>query len=240
MKRIPDESIDMILCDLPYGTTANAWDSVIPFNQLWGQYERLIKDNGAIVLTANQGFTNQLINSKLELYKYKWIWVKSNATNFINAKNRPMSSFEEILIFSKGKTANGSNPKMNYFPQGLVSINKTMKNVSSSFGNNAHQWNMPKTYNQEFTNYPNDVLKFKQEKNGFHPTQKPVALFEYLIKTYTIKGNTVLDNCMGSGTTAIACLNTDRKFIGFETNKEYFEKSLQRIKNNTTQLNLFE
>lgn len=239
MKRLSDKSIDMILCDLPYGTTANDWDSAIPFDKLWEQYERLIKDIGAIVLTANQGFSNELLYSKIDLYKYKWIWVKNNATNFINAKNRPMSSFEEVLIFSKGKTANGSNPKMNYFPQGLMRVNKTMKNANSSFENNARQWNMPKTYNQEFTNYPNDVLKFNQEKNGFHPTQKPVALFEYLIKTYTNKGDIVLDNCMGSGTTAVACLNTERRFIGFETNKSYFERSLDRIKNNVTQIDLF-
>lgn len=156
----------------------------------------------------------------------------------MNAKNRPMSSFEEILVYSKGKTANGSNPKMKYFPQGLIRINKTAKNSDSTWGNNAHDWNKPDNYFQEFTNYPNDVLKFNQDKDGMHPTQKPVALFEYLIKTYTCEGDLVLDNCMGSGTTAVACMNTDRNFIGFEKEKEYFDKANVRIAQNTHQLEL--
>ena len=241
MKRIPGGSIDMILCDLPYGTTANKWDSVLPFDKLWKQYERVIKDNGVIALTANQGFVKQVIDSNTNLYRYKWIWVKNNATNFMNAKNRPMSQFEEVLMFSKGRTANGSNNKMVYYPQGLIKLGKEQKNADSSFKNNARDWKKrPEIYVQEYTNYPTDILRFDYDKNTFHPTQKPVALFEYLIKTYTNKGETVLDNCMGSGTTAIACLNTERNFIGFETNKEYYDKSLERIKNNVTQLDLFE
>lgn len=189
MKKIPDDSIDMILCDLPYGTTANKWDSVIPFEPLWKEYERLIKPQGAIVLTANQGFTNSLINSNQAWYRYKWIWIKNNATNFVNAKNRPMSKYEEILVFSEKGTANHSGGEralnMNYFPQGLIRINKTMNGSKRGVGNQLHEWNMPDSYVQEFTNYPNDILYFDRDKDTWHPTQKPVALFEYLIRTYT-------------------------------------------------------
>ena len=216
MKKVPDESVDMILCDLPYGITDHAWDTIIPFDKLWEAYERIIKPKAAIVLTANLGFTNQVINSNLKLYKYKWIWIKNNATNYINANNRPMSKFEEILIFSKGKTANNPEIQMKYFPQGLI------RKVDGGY-----------------TNYPKDVLNFKRDIYTFHPTQKPLALFEYLIKTYTKEGELVMDNCMGSGTTAVACLNTNRRYIGFETNKDYYEKSLERIKSNVTQLTLF-
>jgi len=223
MKLLLDESVDMILCDLPYGTTKNIWDTIIPFSSLWEQYERIIKENGAIVLTANSYFTNLIANSNLKLYRYKWIWVKNNATNPFNAKNKPMSQFEEILVFSKGKTANGGIPKMNYFPQGLVKTSKTKREKQE----------------QKYENYPRDVLYFKRDPTSFHPTQKPIALFEYLIRTYTHKGDLVLDNYMGSGTTAIACLNTERKFIGFETNEEYYEKSLKRIADNITQFHLF-
>ncbi|TYU89009.1 site-specific DNA-methyltransferase [Listeria monocytogenes] len=239
MQRIPDKSIDMILCDLPYETTNNSWDSIIPFDKLWEQYERVITNQGAIVLTANGSFTYKVISSNIELYKYKWIWLKNKITNFVNAKNKPMTAFEEVLIFSKGVTANGSDKRMNYNPQGLVPFGQSVKQGIDGklVGKRpSHK----ERYLQEYTNYPNDVLKFDSERQGFHPTQKPVALFEYLIKTYTNKGDIVLDNCMGSGTTAVAALNTERNYIGFETNKEYYEKSLERIKNNTTQLDLFE
>ena len=223
MKLLPDESIDMILCDLPYGITKNAWDTIISFTLLWEQYERIIKDTSAIVLTATTNFTNEVLNSNPKLYRYKWVWVKNNATNPMNAKNRPMGQFEEILVFSKGNTANGSRLKMKYFPQGLVKVSKTSK------GNRK----------QAYENYPKDVLYYNRDPTSFHPTQKPVALFEYLIRTYTRQGDIVLDNCMGSGTTAIACINTQRQYIGFETNEKYYKKSLERIENNTTQLQLF-
>jgi DNA modification methylase len=223
MKLLPDKSVDMILCDLPYGITGNAWDSIIPFTVLWEEYERLIRDDGAIVLTASAGFTNKVINSNPALYRYKWVWIKNNATNPHNAKNKPMCKFEEILVFSKGTTANGSAKKMKYFPQGLLKVTRKHKAKPA----------------QEYENYPCDVLRFNRDLNIFHPTQKPIELFEYLIRTYTSKNEVVLDNCMGSGTTAIACINTERQFIGFETNKEYYEKSLKRIENNNTQLHLF-
>lgn len=239
MKRIHDSSVDMILCDLPYETTNNSWDAIIAFDKLWEQYERVIKDKGAIILTANGSFTNKVINSNPDLYKYKWIWIKNKITNFVNAKNRPMTAFEEVLVFSKGVTANASDRRMNYYPQGLIPFGQSVKQGIDGklVGKRpSHK----ERYLQEYTNYPNDVLKFESERQGFHPSQKPVPLFEYLIKTYTSKGDIVLDNCMGSGTTAIACINTERNFIGFETNEEYYNKSLQRIKNNVTQLDLFD
>ena len=223
MKLLADRSIDMILCDLPYGVTKNEWDTIIPFDKLWEQYERIIKDDGAIVLTANASFTNKLINSNPKLYRYKWIWIKNNVTNFVNAQYRPMSNFEEVLIFSKGTAASNSQLRMKYFPQGLLERMKRYRDTS----------------NQKYENYPKDTLHYNREPYGFHPTQKPVALFEYLVRTYTREGELVLDNCMGSGTTAIACLNMERDYIGFETNEEYYQKALKRIENNTTQLNLF-
>lgn len=241
MKRIPDKSIDMILCDLPYGTTGNSWDNIIPFNELWKEYERIITNEGAIVLTANSSFTNKIISSNEKLYRYKWIWVKNTVTNPMNAKNRPMVSFEEILVFSKNVTANATTNKMNYFPQGLIRLNKKLVGKrKSQYGGHIHEWNAPDTYTQEFTNYPKDVLFYDVDPDRIHPTQKPVSLFEYLIKTYTNKGDIVLDNCMGSATTAVACMNTDRNFIGFEKEKSYFELGNKRIAENTKQLNLLE
>lgn len=231
MEKIPDKSVDMILCDLPYGTTAARWDNVINFDELWRQYERVIKDNGAIVLTASGAFTHHLINSNMKLYKYKWIWVRGKKGNFVNSKNRPMTKFEEVLIFSKGNTANGSKNKMKYNPQGLIPLNKVNK-LKGNFKNMAgkrpsHKDEVLQTY----TNYPVDILLDYQiiEKNRLHPTQKPVALFEYLIKTYTNENETVLDNCMGSGTTAISCINTNRNYIGFELDEEYYNLANERI-----------
>ena len=241
MKCIPDGSVEMILCDLPYGTTASEWDNIIPSVQLWEQYERVITDTGAIVLTASGQFTHKLIQSNLNLYKYKWIWVKSKRGNFVNAKNRPMTAFEEVLVFSKGNTANGSKRRMNYYPQGIVPTRKINKDNGSRFGSMAGKRpGHKKETIQEFTNFPHDVLKFDSEGKPEHPTQKPVPLFEYLIKTYTNKNEIVLDNCMGSGTTAIACINTERNFIGFELDKTYYEKSLKRIKEHTTQTDIFD
>ena len=235
MKRIADQSIDMVLCDLPYGITGNKWDTIIPFGPLWEQYERITKKDSAIVLSAGGVFTNKVVNSKPDYFRYKWIWVKNNATNPLNAQNRPMNSFEEILVFSKGNTANQSLNRMKYFPQGVLKFNtKSLENLTL--------FKMEKEkvgYQQGGTNYPQDVLYFHQDKNRFHPTQKPVQLFEYLVKTYTNKGDVVLDNCMGSGTTAIACINTERQYIGFETNKGYYAEAIKRIEGNITQLSLF-
>ncbi|MDG4966277.1 site-specific DNA-methyltransferase [Lactococcus lactis] len=230
MKRIPDGSIDMILCDLPYGTTRNKWDSVLPFDKLWEQYERIIKDNGAIVLSAQTPFDKVLGASNLKLLRYEWIWEKTQGTGHLNANRMPLKNHENILVFYKNLPV--YNPQ---FEAGIAY--KTTSSVNSS--NYGTQNESTVTVNDGFR-YPLSIQEFKYDTETFHPTQKPVALFEYLIKTYTNKGDTVLDNCMGSGTTAIACINTERNFIGFETNEEYYNKSLQRIKNNVTQLDLFD
>ena len=227
MKDIPDKSVDMILCDLPYGTTACKWDTIIPFEPLLEQYERIIKDNGAIVLTASQPFTSILIMSNLNLFKYEWVWNKSRPTDFPNANNKPMKKHENVLVFSKGTTANGSNGKMKYFPQGLINKERKIRRTSRGFQGERH--NQKNEYISKFTNYPNSQLNFPSEGKTIHPTQKPVALFEYLIKTYTNEGETVVDNCMGSGTTGVACLNTNRNFIGIELDDKYFEIAKRRI-----------
>ena len=230
MKYIDDKSIDMILCDLPYGTTASSWDKIINMKELWGGYERVIKDNGAIVLFASGQFTQKLINSNERLYKYKWIWLKTKRGNFVNAKNRPMTSYEEILIFSKGNTANGSKIKMKYYPQGLEPIYKTNKDNGTRFGSMAGKRPSHKDITiQEWTNYPCDTLSFDSVGKPIHPTEKPVSLCEYLINTYTNEGEIVLDNCIGSGTTAIASINTNRQYIGFELDKNYYDIANKRI-----------
>jgi site-specific DNA-methyltransferase (adenine-specific) len=221
----------MILCDLPYGTTASTWDKIIDFNELWEQYERIIKNDGAIALFGSGSFTYKLIESNEKLYKYKWVWFKSKKGNFVNAKNRPMTSYEEIMMFSKGNTANGSKIKMRYFPQGLIEKRTVRTDKSGTrFGTMAGKRPSHKeTVVSEYTNYPFDVLQFDSEGKPVHPTQKPVPLLEYLVKTYTNEGDTVLDNCMGSGSTGVARINTGRKFIGIELDKGYFEIAQKRI-----------
>ena len=222
MKDIPDGSIDMILCDLPYGTTDCKWDSIIPLDKLWEEYMRVIKENGAIVLTAAQPFTTQLIHSNRRLFKYCWYWIKNTPTGFCFAKHQPMRKVEDVCVFYK------KAPKYN--PQGLVKIENSKPKLRKEI--KRKDWIYRDTLNGEFTpqwtNYPNNVLEFKSER-GYHPTQKPVPLFEYLIKTYTDEGMTVLDSCMGSGTTGVACLNTNRRFIGIEQDETYFKVALERI-----------
>jgi site-specific DNA-methyltransferase (adenine-specific) len=231
MKEIADKSIDMILCDLPYGTTACKWDTIIPFDELWEQYERIIKDNGAIVLTASQPFTTQLINSNKNLFKYEWIWIKSKPTGFINAKNAPLKKHENILVFSKGKTSNGNKNNMIYNPQGLIISGKFKK---SKYDENDILGVRPcrknEGYIQEYSNYPNSILEFQGETQPIHPTQKPLILFEYLIKTYTNENDLILDNCIGSGTTAIACKNLNRKCYGIELDENYYNLAVKRVK----------
>lgn len=235
MERLPNESIDAIICDLPYGTTACSWDTILPFDELWEQYRRLIKKDGAIVLFGAEPFSTALRASNLKEYKYDWYWVKNTATGFAFAKKQPMRSVETISVFSKG------TPR--YYPQGLVPIRnpqvKTRRNPDKSDIYHSESLAM-KGYIQEFSGYPNNVLKFnKESKHCFHPTQKSVELLEYLIRSYTNKNDLVLDNCMGSGTTAIAAINTERRYIGFEMNESYYKNSLKRIEQNTTQLSLF-
>lgn len=235
MKKIPDKSIDMILCDLPYGTTACKWDNVIPFDLLWGGYNRIIKDNGAIILFGSEPFSSKLRLSNLGMYKYDWIWCKSRALGFTNAKNKPMNKHENISVFSRGTCANGSNNKMIYNPQGLIELNKIVCGIkeckadSAEGGHKFARKSHKKEYIQRFTNYPNQLLYFNNEGKTIHPTQKPVALLEYLIKTYTNDGELVLDNCMGSGSTGVACINTNRNFIGMELDDKYFSIAKERI-----------
>ena len=219
MKDIPDESIDMILCDLPYGTTKNKWDSVIPLNKLWKSYERIIKDNGAIVLFSQMPFSAELVHSNLKLFKYEWIWQKDNGTGFLNAKKMPLKIHENILVFYKKLPL--YNPQMR---TGFKPYKCKQGRHSTNYG--AYEQGHITESNGE--RYPIDIIKFKKD-SGLHPTQKPVALLEYLIKTYTNEGETVLDNCMGSGSTGIACVNTNRNFIGIELDEKYFNIAKERI-----------
>ena len=223
MKRIDDKSIDMILCDLPYGTTQNKWDSVIPLDELWKEYKRTIKDNGVIVLTSQGIFTAKLMLSNEKWFKYKLVWVKSKATNFLNAKKQPLRKHEDICVFYNKQPQ--YNPQMTEGEPYDKGVRKNQ--LTGSYGD----FN-PVHVKSEGMRYPTDVVYFKtaeSEGKVYHSTQKPVALFEYLIKTYTDEGEIVLDNCIGSGTTAIACLNTNRNFIGFEKEDEYCKIANERI-----------
>ena len=231
MKGIADKSINLILCDLPYGTTDSRWDNILDFQKLWYEYERIAKNDAAIVLFASGRFTNKLINSNESLYRYKWIWCKTKRGNFVNANNRPLTAYEEICVFSKGVTANGSKNKMCYYPQGIKKVHILQKDKSGTrFGSMCGKRPGHKQITvQEWENYPCDVLNFKSVADPEHPTQKPVALIEYLIKTYSQENDTILDNCMGSGTTGVACINTKRNFIGIEIDKTYFILAQKRI-----------
>lgn len=221
MKDIPNKSIDLILCDLPYGTTHCKWDTVIPFDKLWEQYNRIIKDNGAIVLFGKQPFTSQLINSNLKNYKYNLIWKKNNHDNPLQAKKRFLNITEDIVVFYKQQCC--------YNPQGLVKVDKITKQGGRGKSMVQASGDRPDEYKQEYTNYPRNILEFAKDAKNVHPTQKPVALLEYLIKTYTNEGDVVLDNCMGSGSTGVACLNTNREFIGMELDEKYFEIARNRL-----------
>lgn len=233
MKRIPDGSIDMILCDLPYGTSACKWDSVIPFEALWKQYERVIKDSGAIVLFGAEPFSSALRMSNLDLYKYDWKWEKPSGANFLNFKYQPAKVHEDIMVFGKMATSYSKRGNMVYHPQMEKGDPYTQKSghQKQKYGNSTVRTPIVSVVTENSgTRYPRSIQKFNLDKDKLHPTQKPVALLEYLIKTYTDPGETVLDNCMGSGSTAVACLNTDRKFIGFELDPQYFQIAENRIK----------
>ena len=240
MKYIDDKSIDMILCDLPYGTTACKWDSIIPLDKLWEHYERIIKPLGVIVLTASQPFTSFLITSNIKLYKYNWIWKKTRPTGFSHSKNMPLKDYEDICVFSKGiiQHAHLTNNRMNYYPQGVRECNKKIKRTSKGFEGTMERKSQTNEYVAKLENFPRMVLEIPSEGKTIHPTQKPIALFEYLIKTYTQEGELVLDNCIGSGTTAIACINTNRNYIGFELNKKYYELAKNRINKHILDNNL--
>lgn len=227
MKMIPEGSVDCIICDLPYGTTHCKWDVIIPFDKLWEQYNRIIKDNGAIVLFGQEPFSSCLRMSNLKMYKYDWVWNKNRGANFMMAKYVPLKITENIIVFSKGGINQGTHNKMVYNPQGLVDFNKLVKHNIPKSG--IHRYNCLNNETlQTVTNYPKNILEFKTE-NGLHPTQKPVALIAYLIRTYSNEGDIILDNCMGSGTTAIAAIREKRHFIGFECDRDYFGKAVKRI-----------
>jgi site-specific DNA-methyltransferase (adenine-specific) len=221
---IADKSVDMILCDLPYGTTACEWDSVLDMARLWEQYERVIKDNGAIVLTASSFFTFVLYNSNPKLFKYKMVWDKNFKVGFMDANRRPMRQHEDILLFYK-------KPPI-YNPQ--KSKGEKYKSKNATIPEYMNKIKRIDTIN-EGDRYPSDIISFDSvtlsKERGLHPTQKPVALFEYLIKTYTNEGDLVLDNCSGSGTTAIACINTNRRYICMERDEGYYQKSVERVAN---------
>ncbi len=235
MKLIPTGSIDMILCDLPYGTTSCEWDSIIDMGRLWDEYQRIIKNNGAIVLTACNEFTFLLYNSNPKLFKYRWIWKKSLATGFLLAKKQPLRNFEDILVFYKKQPTYNPISFRKGNPKSTIRTNKTC----SIYGQQRTDTNIGED------RFPTTILEFQSANNGsntggssIHPTQKPVALFEYLIKTYTNEGELVLDNCSGSGTTAIACINANRQFICIEQNEEYIKRSRQRVLDYEPLLNL--
>lgn len=242
MKEIPSKSIDMILCDLPYGTSACKWDIIIPFDKLWEQYERIIKDNGAIVLFGQEPFSSCLRTSNLKLYKYDWVWEKSNGANFLNLNYQPSKIHENIIVFGKGATSYSKKNNMNYFPQ--MEIGTPYKCTSGKQKNEYNNSSVRSPIKQSVTDnkgtrYPKSILKFNRDKTKLHPTQKPVALLEYLIKTYTNENDLVLDNCMGSGSTGIACINTKRNFIGIELNDDYFNKAKKRIEERKNYITLF-
>ena len=236
---IPDKSIDMILCDLPYGTTACKWDTVIPFEPLWKEYKRIIKDNGAIVLTASQPFTSVLVCSNLAMFRYEWIWVKGKGSNFYQANFAPLKAHENVIVFSKLPCVWNQSGWMEYHP-----IKTPGEEYVSKMGNQGKITSVRKNYKMKKIEttltgrFPLTVVEFGKDGN-LHPTQKPVALFEYLIKTYTNEGETVLDNCAGSGTTAIACLNTNRKYILIEQEQEYINIINKRIAEHEKQETLF-
>lgn len=240
MKSIPTSSVDMILCDLPYGTTACSWDSIIPFNLLWDEYRRIITPIGAIVLTASQPFTSALIMSNVEWFKYAWVWEKTRATGHVHSKNKPMKSHEDVCVFSPGTTvhASQSTRRMTYNPQGTITVDKESfrpsRGKSGSDVTCSLRPSHKETLHQTVSNFPRSVLKIASEHNvgAFHPTQKPLELMEYMVKTYTEEDMTVLDNCMGSGTTGVACKNLGRKFIGIELDETYFNIAKNRIMEN--------
>jgi site-specific DNA-methyltransferase (adenine-specific) len=219
MAGLADASVDMILCDLPYGTTACKWDTVIPFDPLWAQYRRIAKRNAAIVLTASQPFTSALVMSNPREFKYEWVWQKEAGTGLLNAKKQPLRDHESVLVFYRSQPS--------YEPQFTAG-----KPYAATKGGetDCYRRSGVVTTISDGRRYPKTVQRFQRDRDKTHPTQKPVALMEYLIRTYTREGETVLDNCMGSGTTGVACANTGRQFIGIERDPGYFAVAEKRIR----------
>ena len=224
MRTLPEKCVDMVLCDLPYGTTQNKWDAVIPFEPLWAQYWRVLKRNGAVVLTAAQPFTSALVMSQVDYFKYDWIWRKPKGTGHLNAKKMPMRDKEDIVVFYREQCV--YNPQ---FGKGEAYGNKAGKTIENGLSDNYGKFGNHRE-GSDGKRYPKQVIDFPVVERGtLHPTQKPVALMEYLIRTYTNEGDTVLDNTMGSGTTGVACMNTGRDFIGIERDERYFKIAQERI-----------
>ena len=224
MKSIPDKSVDMILCDLPYGTTKCKWDIVIPLDKLWEQYNRIIKDKGAILLFGSEPFSSKLRISNLRMYKYDWIWKKTKAQGFLNSKKMPLKDYENICVFYKRLPV--------YNPQGIIYGN-FQNDRKSKYSKGEDIYGKEKEFGiSHMSNFPKQIIEFSNPsgKGQLHPTQKPVDLLEYLIKTYTQDGEVILDNCMGSGSTGVACINTNRDFIGIELDKDYLNIANERIK----------
>lgn len=225
MRKIPDGTIDMVLCDLPYCITANKWDAIIPFDKLWESYGRVCKENAAIVLTASQPFTSMLVMSNLRMFRHEWIWRKNRGSNFANTMREPFKEHEEVLVFSKGKwTYNKQMEKRRGAGDSRAKYKYSNKTKSANYNG------FREVSEIEFSQLrvPSSVQEFNTEV-GLHPTQKPVPLLSYLIRTYSNEGDTILDNCMGSGSTGIACLETGRSFIGIEKDAAYFEVAKKRI-----------
>lgn len=236
MKQIPDGSVDAIICDLPYGTTANKWDIIIPLDKLWEQYKRIIKRGAPIVIFAQCPFDKILGCSNLDWLKYEWIWQKENGTGGLNSNHQPLKNHENILVFSE-LSASPTGEPMTYNPQFISGKPYKIKRehkTSDNYGKAAGG-----TFINDGKRYPQSIVEFSRDKDYFHPTQKPVDLLRYLVRTYSNEGDTILDNCMGSGTTAVACIKEKRHFIGFELNKDYYDKACQRIDAERRQLTLF-
>ena len=237
MKQIPDGTIDAVICDLPYGYIESKWDTQIPLDLLWAEYKRMLKPQGVVALFGNEPFASLLRTSNLEWYRYDWYWHKSTFANFPQAPYMPLKNIETISVFSKGNIAPNSKIKMTYFPQG---VKECFKQIVDKPCEKAYRPNRkPQTFTQTQTDYPRQLLKFNKDPDAWHPTQKPVNLLRYLVLTYTNEGDTVLDNCSGSGTTAIACIKEKRHFICFEKDETYWKKSVERVKNEQRQLTLF-
>lgn len=228
LPHIPDNSIDMILCDLPYAETGNKWDKMLDLKELFKQYERIIKEDGAIVLTGTFRFGVTLFNIAPHLYKYDWIWEKDNGTNAPNVNLQPFRIHEMVFIFGKGRVTNGTRTPMKYNPQKTEGKPYCQKSGRVSDNWKGGLGNVI-TNNESGLRHPKTIQKFIRDKGGFHPTQKPVKMMEYFIKTYTNEGDVVLDNCMGSGSTGVACKNLNRRFIGIELDKKYFDIAEKRI-----------
>lgn len=225
MSKIQSQSIDMVLCDLPYGMTANKWDCQIPLDDLWAAYKRIIKPTGIIALTASQPFSSYLVCSNVKMFKHEWIWIKNRGSNFANTVREPMKEHEHVLIFSNGKWT--YNKQMQERTGGgLERVKYSFENQTAS-SENYRQFSKPNR-NQGELRVPSSWQKFNVEV-GLHPTQKPVALMAYLIRTYSNPGDTILDNCMGSGTTGVAAVQENRNFIGIEKDTKYFDVSKERI-----------